>query len=99
GSGGRADEPGIIDRYIDEWKPQGEALKGFEFAMDCGNGMAGAVAPRLFRELGAVVHGLFLDPDGTFPNHEADPTQEATLQALKAEVAGRRVRIGIAYDG
>jgi phosphomannomutase/phosphoglucomutase len=80
-------------------RPQGTDAAGLEVAIDCGNGMAGAVAPRLLREIGVQVHGLYLDPDGRFPNHEADPTREENLVELKALVERTGSRVGIGYDG
>lgn len=68
--------------------------------VDTGNGMAGHVVPALFAKLPDVrFEGLFLDLDGTFPNHEANPIKEETLTDLKAAVKKHGAAIGIAYDG
>ena len=50
-----------------------------KIAVDCGNGVAGAFAPALFRRLGCEVTELFCDVDGTFPNHHPDPSQPENL--------------------
>ena len=58
-----------------------------KIAIDCGNGVAGAFAPALFRRLGCEVAELFCDVDGTFPNHHPDPSQPKNLADLIALLA------------
>ena len=53
-----------------------------KIAIDCGNGVAGAIAPKLFRALGCEVTELFCEVDGTFPNHHPDPAEPKNLQDL-----------------
>lgn len=68
--------------------------------VDTANGMEGAVIKDIFSHLpGVQMTGLFLDLDGGFPNHEANPLKDETLDALKAAVLSTRADIGIAYDG
>jgi len=68
--------------------------------VDCGNGVAGAVAPQLLRSLGAEVTELFCDVDGHFPNHHPDPSQPENLQDLKAALAADpAAEVGLAFDG
>jgi phosphomannomutase / phosphoglucomutase len=67
--------------------------------MDGGNGMAGVVAPELFRRLGCEVTGLFMEPDGNFPNHEPDPTVPENLESLIHEVKKQGVLAGVGFDG
>ena len=59
--------------------------------VDCGNGVAGAFAPELYRRLGCRVRELFCEVDGNFPNHHPDPSQPENLQDL-IRCAGRRRR-------
>ncbi len=66
---------------------------------DGGNGMAGAVLPRVFDRIEAELHGLYLEPDGTFPNHPADPLRPENLVDLLALVEQRRPDLGVAFDG
>nr|HRK56704.1 phosphomannomutase/phosphoglucomutase [Burkholderiaceae bacterium] len=68
-------------------------------AIDCGNGVAGAVAPRLFRALGCAVTALFCEVDGRFPNHHPDPAQPKNLQALIECVRDSDAELGLAFDG
>jgi len=69
------------------------------FAVDCGNGTAGVVAPRIMKELGFRPVELFCEPDGRFPNHHPDPTVPAYLKDLIRTVKEKGLEIGIAYDG
>ncbi len=66
---------------------------------DGGNGMAGAVLPQVFDRIDAELHGLYLEPDGTFPNHPADPLRPENLVDLLALVAERSPDLGVAFDG
>jgi phosphomannomutase/phosphoglucomutase len=70
-----------------------------KIAIDCGNGVAGAVAPQLFRALGCEVTELFCDVDGTFPNHHPDPADPHNLEDLIRCVQTTDCEIGLAFDG
>ncbi len=67
--------------------------------VDCGNGVAGSVAPGLFRRLGCEVHELYCEPDPAFPHHLPDPMREETLEDLKRLVRKEKLDLGIALDG
>ena len=71
----------------------------FKLVVDCGNGVAGMIAPQLYRALGHDVAELYCDVDGTFPNHHPDPSQPENLQALIARVRELRADLGFAFDG
>jgi phosphomannomutase / phosphoglucomutase len=64
-----------------------------------GNGTGGITALPVLKELGCEVHDLFCDPDGNFPNHEADPTQKKNLGDLIALVKEKKLDLGVGYDG
>ena len=68
-------------------------------AIDCGNGVAGAFAPALFRRLGCEVTELFCEVDGTFPNHHPDPARPENLNDLSAALKRTDAEIGFAFDG
>jgi phosphomannomutase/phosphoglucomutase len=70
-----------------------------KIAIDCGNGVAGAVAPQLFRALGCEVTELFCEVDGTFPNHHPDPADPHNLEDLVRCVQTTDCEIGLAFDG
>jgi phosphomannomutase/phosphoglucomutase len=73
--------------------------RGMKIAVDCGNGVAGAYAPRLFRDLRCEVTELFCAVDGSFPNHHPDPAHPENLQDLIAAVQSGGAEIGLAFDG
>ena len=70
-----------------------------KIAIDCGNGVAGAFAPELFRRLGCTVTELFCEVDGHFPNHHPDPSQPKNLQDLIRCLATSDIELGLAFDG
>ena len=70
-----------------------------KLVIDCGNGVAGAVAPDVFRNLGCEVKELFCEVDGNFPNHHPDPSQLENLQDLIHAVKDCDADFGMAFDG
>jgi phosphomannomutase/phosphoglucomutase len=73
--------------------------KSFKIVIDCGNGVAGSLAPQLFRALGHDVEELYCEVDGNFPNHHPDPSQPENLEELIAKVKEGQADIGFAFDG
>ena len=73
--------------------------RAMRIAIDCGNGVAGSVAPELYRRLGCEVFELYCDVDGTFPNHHPDPTQPANLADLVTALRTGQAELGLAFDG
>jgi len=67
--------------------------------VDCGNGVAGAIAPAVLSTLGAEVIPLFCEVDGRFPNHHPDPTVPENLDDLIAAVSEHQADLGLAFDG
>lgn len=65
---------------------------------DCGNGVAGIVLPEVFEGLGLDAKGIYVDPDGTFPNHHPDPSEEHNLEDVK-ELLEKEGDLAFAYDG
>jgi phosphomannomutase len=70
-----------------------------KIVVDCGNGVAGASAPALFRVLGCEVIELFSEVDGHFPNHHPDPSKPENLQDLMGELVKSGADLGLAFDG
>lgn len=68
-------------------------------AVDGGNGMAGVALEAVFSRIAATLDGLYLEPDGTFPNHPADPIQPENLVDLIDLVSARSHDLGVAFDG
>jgi phosphomannomutase/phosphoglucomutase len=67
--------------------------------IDCGNGAAGVVIPNIVKALNLDAKILFAEPDGAFPNHHPDPTEEKNLASIKQELATKKYDIGFAFDG
>jgi phosphomannomutase/phosphoglucomutase len=67
--------------------------------IDCGNGVAGELAPQLLRAMGCELTELYCDIDGTFPNHHPDPGKPANLKDLITEVKAQNADVGLAFDG
>ncbi len=90
----------VKNRYIDFMVKEFAHLKGFDekFVIDCGNGVAGTVIIDIFDRLGFDYKALFVEPDGSFPNHHPDPTVEENLVDIKKELKGE-YKYGFAYDG
>lgn len=73
--------------------------KKLKIVIDCSNGVAGIVAPLLFRQLGCEVIELFTEIDGHFPNHSPDPSQPDNNQHLIAAVKEHQADLGLIFDG
>ena len=73
--------------------------KPIKVGVDAGNGTAGVVAVPVMKNLNCEVHDIYCDMDGTFPNHEADPTVAKNMQDLISLVKEKELDIGIGYDG
>ena len=81
GSGGNS-EHNIVKAYIERITSTVKLARPMKVIVDCGNGVAGAFAPTLYRGLGCEVTELFCDVDGNFPNHHPDPSVPKNLQDL-----------------
>src|SRR5205085_12388610 len=73
--------------------------KRIKAVIDAGNGMGGVTAVPIYRALGVDVIELFTEPDGSFPNHHADPTVEENLADLISAMLREDADVGIAFDG
>ncbi len=74
----------------------GSDLSGLRIAVDCANGSYSAIAPRVFERLGAEVHAIFNEPDGTNINVDCGATDTAALARVVVE---EKQNLGIAFDG
>jgi phosphomannomutase len=103
----RADVPGsvrhvdAVDDYVDHLLGivDASSIGPLRVAVDGGNGMAGVTVEKVFARLDATLDGLYLEPDGTFPNHPADPIQPENLRELISMVAAGGHDLGVAFDG
>jgi len=96
---GRRTAADVIDAYVERIVGDVRVSRPMRIAMDCGNGVAGMLAPRLFRRLGCTVEELYCEVDGNFPNHHPDPSQPENLRDLIAALAAGDAEIGLAFDG
>ena len=102
-----ADRPGsvrrvdMVDAYVDHLFRivDPDSISGLSVAVDGGNGMAGVAIEQVFHRIPARLTGLYLDPDGTFPNHPADPLVPENLADLIALMGESEFDIGVAFDG
>jgi phosphomannomutase/phosphoglucomutase len=92
-------EVDIVERYINRIAHDVKLARPLKIVVDCGNGVAGKIAPDLYRQLGCEVHELFCDVDGNFPNHHPDPSQTENLHDLIRVVRETNADIGLAFDG
>lgn len=86
--------------YVDYMISQFSHLKNLQipFIIDCGNGVANTVLCEILDKLNLNYKGLHLTPDGEFPNHHPDPTNEKNLEDIKALLKDE-CNLGFAYDG
>ncbi|WP_280326515.1 phosphomannomutase/phosphoglucomutase [Pseudomonas sp. BN102] len=89
----------ILDRYFQEIRDDIAMAKTMKVVVDCGNGVAGVIAPQLIEALGCTVIPLYCDVDGTFPNHHPDPGKPENLEDLIAKVKEENADLGLAFDG
>lgn len=96
---GALSEINIVENYLTHVTRDVKLARPLKVVIDCGNGVAGMIAPELFRRLGCDVHELFCDVDGHFPNHHPDPSQVENLADLIHTVRELQADIGLAFDG
>lgn len=89
----------IPDYQADMLKRFAGIGKGVKVVVDSANATGGVVAPKLYKDLGCEVIELFSEPDGHFPNHHPNPSDEKTLDAVKKAVVDNKADLGIAFDG
>ncbi|HEY5365028.1 MAG TPA: phosphomannomutase/phosphoglucomutase [Casimicrobiaceae bacterium] len=99
GGGGSYASQDVAAAYITRVTGDVKLARPMKIAIDCGNGVAGAYAPALFRAMGCDVVELYCDVDGRFPNHHPDPSQPANLADLIARLKMGDCEIGLAFDG
>jgi len=89
----------ILQPYIDYVLGNIRLERALRVGVDAGNGTAGIAAVPILRGLGCEVHELYTQPDGNFPNHEADPTVAKNMVDLVALVKERQLDVGLGFDG
>ena len=96
---GRVRNVNVFAPYRDRIVQDAKLARPMKIVVDCGNGVAGASAPAIFRALGCEVVELFSEVDGNFPNHHPDPSKPENLKDLIAAIAQHGAELGLAFDG
>jgi len=98
---GKVEKLEIMEDYIMHSlkKIDVKKLRHFKIVIDTANAMGGPVSSNFFKYLDCELTHLYPELDGTFPNHEANPLKEETLNVLKETVKKKKADIGIAFDG
>uniref|UniRef100_E1TAD4 Phosphoglucomutase/phosphomannomutase alpha/beta/alpha domain II n=1 Tax=Burkholderia sp. (strain CCGE1003) TaxID=640512 RepID=E1TAD4_BURSG len=89
----------IADDYLARIAGDVKLARPIKIVVDAGNGVAGGLAPRLFKKLGCELVELFTEIDGNFPNHHPDPAHPENLQDVIRALKETDAEIGFAFDG
>ncbi|MGO9312381.1 MAG: phosphomannomutase/phosphoglucomutase [Syntrophobacteraceae bacterium] len=96
---GSLDHFDIVTPYIDFVTENIRLESGLRVGIDGGNATGGPVATAIIEKLGCEIYPIYCDMDGTFPNHEPDPTVMENVADLRKLVLREGLDVGIAYDG
>jgi len=88
---------GYVDHVLSVVEP--ESFADLHVGVDGGNGVAGVAVPMVFDRIPTRLMGLYLDPDGTFPNHHPDPLRPENLRDLEEMMRRENLDLGVAFDG
>jgi len=89
----------VSSKYVERVTSEIRLQRPLKIVVDCGNGVAGGIAPKLYRALGCEVVELYSEVDGRFPNHHPDPSQPENLKDLIEMVRTSGADLGLAFDG
>src|SRR5690606_3505307 len=96
---GTLDQRSVDDDYVARIAADIQLDRPLRVVVDAGNGVAGAIAPRVLAAIGAEVTPLFCEVDGRFPNHHPDPSEPENLRDLIQAVQRVDADLGVAFDG
>lgn len=96
---GKLSASAIMPDYFNYLSKAFKFNRKLKIVVDCGNGMTGLIAPKLIEGFGHTVIPLFTEPDGTFPNHPADPSEPENLHDCIEAVRKHKADVGLAFDG
>ena len=99
GNGELKQKNDVFADYLEDVASKVELKRPLKVVVDAGNGVAGLFAPELLEKLGCEVIKMYCDPDGTFPNHEANPEEAENLAELAERVVQEGADLGIGFDG
>ncbi len=98
-AGGGYSQLDVTELYRERICADIKLQRPMKIVIDCGNGVAGATAPGIFRALGCEVVELFSEVDGNFPNHHPDPSKPENLRDLIEALEATDAELGLAFDG
>jgi len=101
-AGGKVERRDMVEEYLEHLLSfvDLESFAPLTVAADAANGMAGLVVPELFERLPeAKLIPLYMELDGTFPNHPADPIDPRNQEDVKRAVTEHSADLGLAFDG
>ncbi|MCM8595802.1 phosphomannomutase/phosphoglucomutase [Accumulibacter sp.] len=96
---GRATSADVRQAYLERVANDVKLARPMKIVVDCGNGVAGEMAPELFRRLGCELVELFCEVDGRFPNHHPDPSRPENLRDVVDALQTGDAELGLAFDG
>jgi phosphomannomutase/phosphoglucomutase len=96
---GRYSQYDIAPEYLARIIGDIKLARPLNITVDCGNGVAGDFAAKLYRGIGCTVTEMFCEVDGNFPNHHPDPSDPHNLQDLIAALRTNDCELGLAFDG
>ena len=96
---GQANSADVRQAYLARIVGDVRLARPMKIVIDCGNGVAGGIAPELFRALGCELVELFCEVDGHFPNHHPDPSKPENLQDVIRALRATDAELGLAFDG
>ncbi|AOW12392.1 phosphoglucomutase [Hydrogenophaga crassostreae] len=98
-AGGQVRHVDVLNTYRERIVGDIKLSRPMKVVVDCGNGVAGASAPGIFRALGCEVIELFSEVDGNFPNHHPDPSKPENLADVMRTLRETDAELGLAFDG
>ena len=96
---GKVTQMDVREAYLSRIVGDVKLARKMKIVVDCGNGVAGVVAPELFRRMGCELVELFCEVDGNFPNHHPDPSKPENLKDVIRVLRETDAELGIAFDG
>jgi len=97
--GGYVREEGVAERYLADLSKDANIIRPLKVVAACGNGTAGAFAPKALTAMGVEVIPLDCELDHTFPHYNPNPEDMKMLHALRDAVLEHKADVGLAFDG
>jgi len=96
---GKITQADVRGAYLERILADVKLARPMKIVIDAGNGVAGGIAPELFKRLGCELTELFCEVDGNFPNHHPDPSKPENLQDVITALRTTDAELGLAFDG